>query len=521
LRAEDQIFGREPEILPGTSQSCQYNRVEVTDLILPVEIYSTESVRRMDRAAIDVAGIPGYTLMERAAAAALELARRSWPGANRWQVVCGGGNNGGDGYALARLAGQQGISVHVTSLVCPDALQGDAAAAYRDFVDAGGAAAPWDGQLDEDADLLVDAILGSGLERNLEGRFAEAVEVLSRHPAPVLALDIPSGISGDTGEVMGCAVRAAQTITFVGLKSGLFLGDAPDYVGKLSFAGLGIPEPVCTLPALMRRIDSEAIMPMLAPRPRSSHKGNFGHLLLVGSGPGMAGAIRLAGEAALRTGAGRVSIATHPAHCAAIASGCPELMCHGVSDRKDLAVLLDRSDTVAIGPGLGTDGWAQDLLEAVLSSGLPAVVDADGLNLLAQRPRRCEHWILTPHPGEAARLLASSTGAIQGARVDAVKELAERFGGTIVLKGAGTLVSSTEGPPWLCTAGNPGMAAPGMGDVLTGVIAALVAQGASLEKAAITGVQVHGQAGDMAAGRTPRGLLASDLMPALRVAVNP
>ncbi|HLU06102.1 MAG TPA: NAD(P)H-hydrate dehydratase [Woeseiaceae bacterium] len=488
---------------------------------LPVEIYSTESVRRMDRNAIAVAGIPGYTLMERAATAALELARGSWPEAGRWHVVCGGGNNGGDGFVLARLAGQQGISVRVSWLVPPDALRGDAATAYRDLVDSGAAPAEWDGQLDEEADLLVDAILGSGLERNVEGRFADAVGALCRHAAPVLALDIPSGISGDTGEVMGCAVRAAKTITFVGLKIGLFLGDAPDFVGRLSFAGLGIPDSARTLPALLRRIDAAAIKPLLAPRPRASHKGDFGHLLLVGSGPGMAGAIRLAGEAALRTGAGRVSIATHPAHDATVAAGCPELMCHGVRDRKDLQTLLERTDTVAIGPGLGTDGWAKDLLEAVLASGLPTVVDADALNLLAQSPVRSETWILTPHPGEAARLLRSSGSAVQAGRIDAARRLAEQYGGTVVLKGAGTLVSSVDGPPWLCTAGNPGMAAPGMGDVLTGVIGALLAQGFALEEAAVAGVSVHAQAGDRAAGATPRGLMASDLMPALRTEVNP
>lgn len=488
---------------------------------LPVEIYSTDSVRRMDRNAIDVAGIPGYTLMERAATAALQLARRSWPGAGHWHVVCGGGNNGGDGYVLARLAAQQGISVRVSSLVPPDALRGDAATAYRDLVGAGAAPAAWDGQLDGEAGLLVDAILGSGLERNLEGRFADAVEALCRHPAPVLALDIPSGISGDTGEVMGCAVRAAETITFVGLNSGLFLGDAPDFVGELSFDDLGIPRSARTLPALLRRIGGEAVKPLLAPRPRASHKGDFGHLLLVGSGPGMAGAIRLSGEAALRTGAGRVSIATHPAHGAAIAAGCPELMCHGVRDRGDLATLLERSDTVAIGPGLGTDGWAKDLLEAVLTSGLPIVLDADALNLLAQGPKRSGRWVLTPHPGEAARLLESSSREVQAGRVDAVKRLAEQFGGTVVLKGAGTVVSSIDGAPWLCTDGNPGMAAPGMGDVLTGVIGALLAQGCTLEEAAVAGVFVHARAGDRAAGANPRGLMASDLMPALRVEVNP
>ena len=489
---------------------------------LPVEIYSAESVRRMDRTAIEVAGIPGYTLMQRAATAALELARRSWPDACRWQIVCGGGNNGGDGYVLARLAAQQELDIRVTSLVSPDALKGDAATAYRDFIAAGGAAAAWDGRLEAKAGLLVDAILGSGLERNIEGRFADAIAAFGRHSAPVLALDIPSGIAGDTGEVMGCAVRANRTITFVGLKSGLFLGDAPDFTGELSFAGLDIPESCRDrqLPVL-RRIDDDAIRPLLAPRAHQAHKGNFGHLLLVGSGPGMAGAILLAGEAALRTGAGRVSIATHPVHCAAVASRCPELMCHGVDGAKHLQELLERADTVAIGPGLGTGQWAMGLLEIVLDSGLPVVLDADALNLLAQNPRRLEHWILTPHPGEAARLLETSSGAIQAARIDAIKRMAQRFGGTIVLKGAGTLVTSKERAPWLCTAGNPGMAAPGMGDVLTGVIGALLAQGCSLEEAAIAGVQVHARAGDRAAGAAPRGLMASDLMPALRIEVNP
>jgi NAD(P)H-hydrate epimerase len=491
-------------------------------LKLPVEIYSTDSVRRIDRNAIDVVGIPGYTLMQRAGLAALELARHSWPDANRWQIVCGGGNNGGDGFALARLAAQEGIDVKVLALVSPASLHGDAATACRDFVAAGGAPGSWEGQLDPGCDLLVDAILGSGLGRNVGGRFADAVEAIGRHHAPVLALDIPSGVSGDTGEVMGCAVRADRTITFVGLKSGLFLGDAPDFTGQLSFASLDIPtECRQSVSPLLRRIDDEAITGVLPARRRSAHKGDFGHLLLVGSGPGMAGAIRLSGEAALRTGAGRVSIATYPAHCSAITAGCPELMCHGVASASALQPLLDRASTVAIGPGLGTDAWASDLLQAVLAAGLPLVVDADGLNLLSRHPQRNERWILTPHPGEAARLLDSSSGQVQKNRIGAVAELARRYGGTIVLKGAGTLVAAGDGPPWLCIAGNPGMAAPGMGDLLTGVIGALLAQGVSLEEAAIAGVQLHARAGDNAAGRTPRGLIASDLLPELRSGVNP
>ena len=489
---------------------------------LPAEIYSTDSVRRIDRLAIEAAGIAGYTLMNRAGHAALELARRSWPDAKRWQIVCGAGNNGGDGYVLARLAAERGIDVRVTSLVPIDSLSGDAATACRDFRAAGGAVRPWDGTLDEAADLLVDAILGSGLTRKLDGPFAEAVGEMCRHEAPVLALDIPSGISGDTGEVLGRAVRAERTITFAGLKSGLFLADAPDFVGHLSFADLSVPA-ACreSVSPVMRRIGDEAIARVLAPRPRSAHKGDFGHLLLVGGGPGMAGAIRLSGEAALRSGAGRVSIATHPVHCTAIAAGRPELMCHGIETEGELSALLARVSTVAIGPGLGTGTWGRNLFKAVLDSGLPMVVDADGLNLLAQNARTCDHWILTPHPGEAARLLGSSGAKIQRARVDALAQLRRRYGGTIVLKGAGTLVSAGDGPPWICTAGNPGMATAGMGDVLTGVIGAFLAQGASLEDAAVCGVEVHARAGDVAAGSAPRGLIASDLLPALRRGVNP
>jgi NAD(P)H-hydrate epimerase len=490
-------------------------------LKLPVDIYSTDSVRRIDRQAID-AGIAGYTLMNRAGQAALEAALRCWPAAKRWQIVCGGGNNGGDGYVLARLAFERGIDLHVTALVPIASLRGDAAIAGRDFIAAGGSVHQWGGALDEAADLLVDAILGSGLTRKLEGAFAEAVDDMSRHGAPVLALDIPSGISGDTGEVMGCAVRAECTITFAGLKSGLFLADAPDFVGRLAFADLGIPA-ACreSVSPVMRRIGDEAIARALPPRSRSAHKGDFGHLLLVGGSPGMAGAIRLSGEAALRCGAGRVSIATHPAHCSAIAAGRPELMCHGIETEHELRALLAQVSTVAIGPGLGTGTWGRSLYRAVLASGLPVVVDADGLNLLAEDAQKCDHWILTPHPGEAGRLLGSSGSEIQRARIDALAQLRQRYGGTIVLKGAGTLVSADDGPPWLCTSGNPGMAAAGMGDLLTGVIGALLAQGAGLEEAAVCGVEVHARAGDAAAGRAPRGLIASDLLPALRQGVNP
>ena len=325
---------------------------------LPAEIYSVASVRAIDQAAINDAGISGYALMTRAAEAALNEAQARFPDAKRWQVICGSGNNGGDGYVLARLAAGRGIGVSVLTMSAAESLQGDAATAIQDFAAEGGAAATYEGSLDVEAELLVDAILGSGLERDLEGPFAEVVDAINGHDAPVLALDVPSGLNADTGAVMGVAVRADLTVTFVGLKSGLFLRDGPGYVGDLSFAGLDIPaECRAKQDAVLQIIDDDAIRSLLAPRRRDAHKGDFGHVLIVGGGPGMSGAVRLCGEAALRSGAGLVSVATHPSHHAMIASGRPELMCHAVETAKDLAPLLKRATVIALGPGLGTGKW--------------------------------------------------------------------------------------------------------------------------------------------------------------------
>jgi len=488
---------------------------------LPRAIYSVASVREIDRAAMD-AGISGYVLMTRAAQAALEETADRFPDARRWQIICGGGNNAGDGYVLARIAAERGITVSVLSLVSPDSLSGDAATAHQDFLDTGGHVASWQGELDRDAGLLVDSLLGSGLMRAVEGKFADAVEAMNEHNAPVCALDIPTGINGDSGAVMGTAVRARLTVTFVGLKGGLFLGDGPDYVGKLRFADLNIPA-ACRagIDADLKRINSAMLRDALPPRARDAHKGDFGHVVLVGGGPGMPGAIRLAGEAALRAGAGRVSIATHPSHAASITIGRAELMCYGIEKPQDLDRLLADASVVALGPGLGRSRWAVDLFEALVDRPAPLVLDADALNLLAERRQRRENWILTPHPGEAARLLGATSAAIQADRRAALEQLAVRYGGNIVLKGAGTLISAGKDPAWLCTAGNPGMAAAGMGDVLTGIIAALWAQGLRQVDAAALGVEIHARAGDAAALAGERGLLASDLCKELRACVNP
>lgn len=491
-------------------------------MTLPIEIYAAADVRRIDRCAIESQGIPGYALMNRAARAALDAARAAYPDARRWQVVCGAGNNGGDGWVLARLAAEQGIDVSVVALVAPESLDGDAARACRDFTATGGAEMRWEGSLDPRAELLVDAVLGSGLTRDVEGDFAAALAAMNRHAAPVVALDVPSGLSADTGAVHGSAVRAQLTVTFVGLKTGLFLGQGPDHVGLLVFSGLGIPDECrLTISPRLRRITDQALGRALPPRARGAHKGDFGHLLVIGGAPGMAGAVRLAAEAALRSGAGRVSVATDPAHCAAINAGCPEIMCHGAPDARALESLLERADAVAIGPGLGTGEWGRAMWQCVRARSLPMVVDADALNLLAEAPQRGEQRILTPHPGEAGRLVGRSAGDVQADRVAALAAIVERYGGTAVLKGAGTLVSAGDGSPWITTSGNPGMATAGAGDVLTGVMGGLLAQGLERETAARVGVEVHARAGDLAAGETPRGTIASDILAAVRCTVNP
>jgi len=488
---------------------------------LPAEIYAVSDVRKIDQAAINDAGISGYALMTRAAQAALDAARAEFPNAKRWQIVCGSGNNGGDGYVLARLAALQGISVSVLAMADPETLSGDAATACVDFAAEGGVLASFEGSLDDEAELLVDGLLGSGIERDVAGQYAQVIAAINAHAAPVLALDIPSGLNADSGAVMGTAVRANLTVTFVGLKGGLLLDSGPEYTGRLCFAGLDIPEECYAGKfAQMRRIGSDLLRSALPPRKRNSHKGDFGHVLVVGGGRGMPGAVRLCGEAALRSGAGLVSIATDPSHAAFITANRPELMCVGAETAKDLESLLERATVIALGPGLGSNDWSQEMFDAVLQSGLPLVVDADALTLLAATDERRDDWVLTPHPGEAARLLETTSGDIQADRGGALAKLRQEYGGTVILKGSGSLVSSHDGPVWLCGAGNPGMAGPGMGDVLTGIVVAMRAQGLAPERAAVVAVEIHAQAGDAAAMAGQRGLLASDLLQELRVWVN-
>ena len=492
---------------------------------LPALVYSTATVRSADRHAIHVLGISGYTLMTRAGEAALALLRRQWPLARRVLVIAGPGSNGGDGYVLARLGKAAGLAVSVSAPAgAPTA--GDAAQAASDWQAAGGGILPWEPVLAANTDLIVDALFGTGLARPLDAPLIEVIEAINASLRPVLALDTPSGLDTDTGLPRGGAVRATLTATFVGLKPGFFLGQGPEYVGRLACDELGIPATTFDGAApVLRRVTAVDLRRLLPRRSRIAHKGTHGRVLIIGGGPGMPGAARLAGEAALRAGAGLVTVATWPAHAAALSAGRPELICIAAEDPASLTPAFAAADVVAVGPGLGRSVWAQHLVEAAFRCDRPLVVDADALNFLATRPRRGPNWCLTPHPGEAGRLLGLDADAIQADRLGAAEALVARYGGTVVLKGAATLVASSAGAPWVCDHGNPGMATAGMGDVLTGVIAALVGQqpdaAAALPAAAAVGVHVHAMAGDLAARGGERGLLASDLFAYLPSCVNP
>lgn len=488
---------------------------------LPHALYRAEQVRALDRAAIEVHGIPGIELMRRAGAEAFRLLREHWPEARTIAVLAGAGNNGGDGYVIARLALADGLSVRVLRLGDPARLHGDAAASLEDYLAAGGTTEPYSG-LPPGADLIVDALLGTGLERGVEGRWADAIAAVNAQRAPVLAIDVPSGLNADTGRVMGVAVHARRTISFIGLKQGMFTGAGPDCCGEIHFSALGIPARVYASEILSaRRIDWSQQAQALGPRPRAAHKGLFGHVLIVGGAPGMSGAARLAGEAALRAGAGLVTIATHPAHAPLLNLTRPELMVSGVQDAAGLAPLIERADVIAVGPGLGRGEWGRGLWEQVRLTARPRVVDADALNLLANDPGPGRDWVLTPHPGEAARLLGISAEEVEADRFHSARELQRRFGGVAVLKGAGTLVQGGSGrPPAVCSDGNPGMATAGSGDALTGVIAALLGQGLAAEEAACAAVCLHAAAGDRAALGGEKGLIAGDLVAALRGVAN-
>jgi ADP-dependent NAD(P)H-hydrate dehydratase / NAD(P)H-hydrate epimerase len=477
-------------------------------------LYTAEMVREMDRVAIEELGIPGLVLMRRAAQACVNQMVDRHPTIRSITVFCGNGNNAGDGYIIAGILADRQYRVQVIEVGNRAKLGADASAAF-DYCQS--TTASFDASEAEIlGELIVDALLGTGLSGPVRNNYSDAINRINDSSKPVLAVDIPSGICADTGSILGNAIEADLTVTFIGPKRGLYTNEGPDHAGLVVFDSLGVPY------SDAEKVDPNAIKVLepqkLGKRRKNSYKTSHGHVLVIGGDHGMGGAVIMASEAALRVGAGLVSVATRIEHSDALLARRPEVMVKGVQDKSDLASLIKRATTLVVGPGLGQSEWSKELMRTAIESKLPMIIDADGLNLLAAGNLKIEFSVLTPHPGEAARLL--DNGNIQEDRFAAIGKLQQKYGGVVLLKGVGTLVTNGEEIS-LCPYGNPGMATAGMGDVLSGIIGGLLAQGLSPYDAATQGAVIHALAGDLAAKESgERGLVATDLLPFVRELVN-
>lgn len=489
-------------------------------------------MREVDRQTYTALGISEYALMCNAGEAAFHVMASQWPEARRIRVLCGTGNNGGDGWVLARLAQEAGYDCRVALFGDPSRISGAARMAHDAWRDSTSATYSNAETLSAEAleadpcDIVIDALMGIGLSGPAREAFVGLVTVINASAVPVLSLDVPSGVDADTGAVIGAAIHATATVTFIAHKPGLLTGAALNHVGRLMLADLDAPHAVFELVPAAGFLVSADAAGGLAARSMNAHKGHFGHVLVIGGNRGMGGAALLAAGAALRGGAGLVSLATRPDHITAALTRHPELMVTGLEDAGALPALCDGKSAIVIGPGLGQDEWAQQCLGHAVAAGVPLVCDADALNVIAQSAVTIPPdtpLIMTPHPGEASRLAGVAIGEIEADRVGWATAIADRYAGVVVLKGAGTVVASPSAgdPPFICAGGNPGMATGGMGDVLAGLVGALVAQGLGLMEASTLGVATHARAGDLAWERYGVGLTATDVADGLGVALSP
>lgn len=468
----------------------------------PRFLHTAEQSRAVDRCAIEEHGLPGPLLMARAARAAFEGLLERSPEPELLQVLCGPGNNGGDGLLLAMLAQGRGIPVRVYRLDGPPRT-GDAQQAAARARRAGIVPRPFEAAALEARGVVVDAMLGTGIRGAPRAPYREAIGAVNASGAPVLALDVPSGVDADTGAVAAEAVRATWTVSFITAKRGLFTARGPEHAGTRFLDDLAVPEAafaaaggaceVLALDAELRHMPRRAL---------DAHKGDFGRCLLVGGDHGMGGAVILAAEGALRCGVGLARVATRREHIAPLLARLPACMASAVAHRNDIAPLLAWADAVVVGPGLGAAPWGEQMLHAALASARPLLVDADALRLIAGQPRGGlpPGSVLTPHPGEAAALLGTSSAAVQADRCRAAATLARTYAATVVLKGQGSLVAG-DGGLAMSLSGNPGMASGGMGDVLSGIVGGFLAQGVPARAAARLGTELHAVAGDRAARR--------------------
>lgn len=491
-------------------------------LSLPYKLYRADQVREHEQQAAEQSGCDLSELMQRAGKAVFRQSQLLIPNTEKFLILAGQGNNAGDGYVAALEAQKAGKQVVVCAVEPDRTLDGDAGRAQQAWRDAGGDVQSFTVEQLEQADLVIDALLGTGINSSIRSEFASIINAVNASSIPVVSVDVPSGLDANTGQSLGRCVQAEVTVTFVGIKPGLTTGAGKQSCGKLVFEDLGIGNAFQTLAKPAATFLDMRMFGGLGPRDVHSHKGTYGRLLCVGGNRGTAGAIRLSSEAALRSGAGMVKVFVHESSIIQVSAGRPELM---VTDH-DLEDALAWATCVVIGPGLGQDAWAEKVFETTLkhcqSEEKPVLLDADALNLLCKQSTAYtpKEMVLTPHAGEAGRLLGVSVEDVENERFNYARQCAERYHATCVLKGAGTLIDD-ERSTWVCRHGNPGMATAGSGDVLSGIIGALMAQGMSTDDAARYGVTLHAKAGDDIADLYgQRGIIASDLFDAVRALIN-
>jgi NAD(P)H-hydrate epimerase len=501
-----------------------------------MKIVTAEQMKRIDRRAIREFGIPGTVLMENAAGAVLSEMERFFEGlaGTRVGIICGKGNNGGDGLALARRLAVRGVPVRIALLAPFAAVTGEAkvnlsVAQKMDMEIIPNASARSLEDIISWSDVIVDALLGVGLSSPVKGAYAVAVAKINSSGRPVVAIDIPTGIHADSGAVLGSAVRADLTVTMGLLKRGLVLSPGAENAGIVRVADIGIPAGTIEQENIrLALLDRGYSWGLIGPRSRNAHKGDFGHLMVIAGSPGKAGAAIMAAKSALRAGAGLVTVATPNSLVPVVQQSIFEAMCIpaaesidgtiGIGAETELLQAAARMTACAIGPGLSTHAeTVMTVRNLVPRLTVPLVIDADGLNALAGSLDVLKQArgpiVMTPHPGEMARLAGMPTAAVQQDRLGVASAFARKYGVTLVLKGAGTVVACPGGDVFVNSTGNPGMATGGTGDALTGMIGSLLAQGYPAEQAACLGVFLHGAAGDLAAAeKGEQGMIAGDLI---------
>lgn len=485
--------------------------------LVSTPLFTAEQIRAAEINAVKSGTVSLTQLVERAAEAAFLLLKQKHQAATKALVLAGHGNNAADAFIMATLLLEDGVDVLLQTSSASNPSE-ELVWAINSFQQAGGVINQFDENDIEQAELIIDGLLGTGIQGELSSELVDVINAINRSQAWVLSLDVPSGVNPSSGNFDQVAVKADITLTFGGIKQGLLTSKARHYCGQLSVACIGLDE---FLPeSQTHKMCRHSLKGAFEPRKRDAHKGHNGKVSIIGGDYGMAGAVRLAAEGCLKSGAGLVTVISRPEHQFIVSATRPELMFWGC-ELVDMEVYLKLgwASVLVIGPGLGTNDWGYNLLKAVELTDKPCVVDADGLNLLKIMPISRHNYVLTPHPGEAARLLGISVSEVEQDRFKAARELHKKYGGVIVLKGAGTIICNGE-KCIVAPVGNPGLAGGGCGDVLAGIIGGLMAQGISNMDAACLGVIVHGEAADLAAQSGERGMLASDLMPYIRQLVN-